>query len=92
MMNSKIYFFLCKKIFLNIKKNNGQEILLYFLQMAKKNIRKIYSNINPLTQQRKEVSVFTYPYLSVGSPSPGEDKGLMNVTFRSSPKKNLSTI
>ena len=56
MMNSKIYFFLCKKIFLNIKKNNGQEILLYFLQMAKKTLEK---------------------YIQI----------LMNVTFRSSPKK-----
>ena len=34
--------------------------------------------INPLTSPEEGVSVFTYPFLSVGAPAPGEAKGLKN--------------
>ena len=30
--------------------------------------------INPLTSQREGVSVFTYPFLIIGTPTPGEPK------------------
>ena len=45
--------------------------------MNKFNESQSDNNINPLTSPGEEVSVFTSPYLSAGTPALGEAKGLI---------------